>query len=113
MLAQGKSLEELPYIAKGHPYMNIIAMVACIVICLISGWSYFVPADPIGLVGCYGGLIIFFGAYLILKVWTKEKLVPYEMMDLETDVRHYTEEEILKDQENSKGFLKKFINIFT
>ncbi|KAI8890931.1 hypothetical protein K501DRAFT_167765, partial [Backusella circina FSU 941] len=113
MIAQGKSLDELPYIARGHPYMNIVAMTACIVICLISGWSYFVPADPIGLVGSYAGLILFFGAYLVLKLWKKEKMVPYEIMDLETDVRHYTEEEILKDQENSKGFWKKFINIFT
>jgi lysine-specific permease len=94
MIAQGKDLQQLPYIAPGHPYMNILVMVACIVIILISGWSYFVPADAIGLVGSYGGALIALGGYIILKIYTKSKIIPLDEIDLDTGVRYFTLEEL-------------------
>ncbi|CEP13657.1 hypothetical protein [Parasitella parasitica] len=99
MIVQGKDLDQLPYIAPGHPYMNILSMIVCIVIILISGWSYFVPADAIGLVGSYGGALIALAGYLILRFWTKSKLVPLDQIDLDTGVRYFTLEELAAEKE--------------
>ncbi|CAO0797783.1 unnamed protein product [Mucor circinelloides] len=102
MIVQGKDLNQLPYIAPGHPYMNLLSMAACIVIILISGWSYFVPADAIGLVGSYGGALIALGGYLALKFWTKSKLVPLDQIDLDTGVRYFTLEELAAEKDQDK-----------
>ncbi|GAA5805953.1 hypothetical protein HPULCUR_011480 [Helicostylum pulchrum] len=111
MIVQGKDLNQLPYIAPGHPYMNLISIAACIVIILISGWSYFVPADAIGLVGSYGGTLIAIIGYLILRFWKKTKLIPLEEIDLDTGVRYFTVEELDAEKEELKNepFLKKLI----
>lgn len=109
MIVQGKDLSQLPYIAPGHPYMNLLSIVVCIVIIIISGWSYFVPADAIGLIGSYGGALIALGAYLILKFWTKSKLIPLDQIDLDTGVRYYTLEELAaeKDQDTQLTIWQK------
>lgn len=99
MIVQGKDLNQLPYIAPGHPYMNLTAMIACIIIILISGWSYFVPADAINLVGSYGGALIVLGSYIIIKFWTKSKLIPLDEIDLDTGVRYFTVEELEAEKE--------------
>lgn len=111
MIVQGKDLNQLPYIAPGHPYMNLISIAACIIIILISGWSYFVPADAIGLVGSYGGTLIAVIGYLILRFWKKTKLIPLEEIDLDTGVRYFTVEELDAEKEEIKNepFLKKVI----
>lgn len=74
--------------------MNILAMIGCVVIILISGWSYFVPADAIGLVGSYAGALLVVFSYLFLKYWTKSKIVPLDQIDLDTGVRYYSIEEL-------------------
>lgn len=111
MIVQGKDLNQLPYIAPGHPYMNLISIGACAVIILISGWSYFVPADPIGLVGSYGGLVIALGGYIILRIWKKTKLIPLEEIDLDTGVRYFSIEELDAEKEELKNetFWQKLI----
>ncbi|CAO3643773.1 unnamed protein product [Mucor hiemalis] len=113
LIVQGKDLNQLPYIAPGHPYMNILAMVVCVVIVLISGWSYFVPADPIGLIGSYGGFLLVVFGYLVLKFWTKSKLIPLDQIDLDTGVRYFTIEELDAEKEERKNetFLKKLIAV--
>lgn len=113
LIVQGKDLNQLPYIAPGHPYMNILAMVVCVVIVLISGWSYFVPADAIGLIGSYGGFLLVLFGYLVLKFWTKSKLIPLDQIDLDTGVRYFTVEELdaEKEERKNESFLKKLIAI--
>lgn len=113
LIVQGKDLNQLPYIAPGYPYMNILAMVVCVVIILISGWSYFVPADVIGLIGSYGGFLLVVFGYLVLKFWTKSKLIPLDEIDLDTGVRYFTVEELDAEKEERKNetFLSKLIAI--
>lgn len=112
LIVQGKDLNQLPYIAPGHPYMNILVMVVCIVIILISGWSYFVPADAIGLVGSYAGALIVLFGFLGLKYWSKSKLVPLDEIDLDTGVRYFTIEELdaEKDEKRKETFFKKLLS---
>lgn len=114
MTVQGKDLNQLPYKAPGHPYMNIFIMVACIIIILISGWSYFVAFDAVNFVGTYAGALIVLFGYLILKFWTKSKIVPLDEIDLDTGVRYFTVEELdaEKDEDKNQSFWNKMITVF-
>jgi lysine-specific permease len=81
---QGRSIKDLPIAAPFHPFGDIFGMVACVVIALIAGYSYFVPADPVGLVGNYGGLIVCGILFIVLKVYTRSKMIPIDQIDLDT-----------------------------
>jgi lysine-specific permease len=115
MVVQGKDLNQLPYKAPGHPYMNILTMIACIAIILISGWSYFVPFDPVNFVGTYAGALIVLFGYIILKFWTKSKLIPLDEIDLDTGVRYFSVEELdaEKEEDRKQSIWKKLIAVFT
>ncbi|KAI8146766.1 lysine-specific permease [Fennellomyces sp. T-0311] len=84
--AQGKSLDILPFKAPLHPFGDIFDVFACCVCSLITGYSYFVPADAVGLVGNYAGLILCFIGWVIAKWYTKCKMVPLTEIDLDTGV---------------------------
>ncbi|ORX45470.1 lysine-specific permease [Hesseltinella vesiculosa] len=116
-LAQGHQLSELPYIAPFFPYANYIAIVGCAVIILISGWSYFVPPSAEGLVGNYGGPIIFIGGMLVHKFWTKSKFIPLHEVDLVTDARvDWKQLDFQEDEQEGskkKAFLQRLVSIFT
>lgn len=59
-------------------------MIACVVIALMAGYSYFVPADPVGLIGNYGGLIVCAILFIVLKFYTRSKMIPIDQIDLDT-----------------------------
>ncbi|RCH86207.1 hypothetical protein CU098_006344, partial [Rhizopus stolonifer] len=81
---QGRLTSDLPITTPFHPFGDIFGMVACTVIALIAGYSYFVPADAVGLIGNYGGLIVCAILYITLKLWTKSKMIPIDQIDLDT-----------------------------
>ncbi|KAI9319814.1 amino acid permease/ SLC12A domain-containing protein [Dichotomocladium elegans] len=83
---QNKDRSVIPMHAPLHPFGDLFAIVACIVCSLITGYSYFSPADPVGLVGNYAGLILCAIGWAITKWYTKSTLVPYAEMDLDTGV---------------------------
>lgn len=64
-------------------------MVACIVISLIAGYSYFVPANAVGLIGNYLGLIAIVILYICLKFYTKSKVIPISEIDIDTGRADY------------------------
>lgn len=82
MKRQGHSVDELPIKAPFHPFGDIFGMIACVVISLMAGYSYFVPADPIGLVGNYAGIILCIIGFVCTKLYTKSKMVPLDEIDL-------------------------------
>lgn len=84
MIYQGRSIKELPIAAPFHPFGDIFGMLACTVIALISGYSYFVPADAVGLIGNYAGLIVCAILFIVLKFYTGSKMVPISEIDLDT-----------------------------
>ncbi|SAM08718.1 hypothetical protein [Absidia glauca] len=112
-LAQGHHLSELPYVALGYPFSNYFVVIACIAIILISGWSYFVPASPQGLVGSYGGPIIFIAGMMIHKLWTKSRLVLVEEADVVTGARTEWKDTSLEDPKKKQGIWQKVVSIFT
>lgn len=101
---QGVSLDILPFHAPWHPFGDLFDMIACCVLSLITGYSYFIPpidSDQIvGIVGNYAGLVICAIGYVISKWWLKAKLVPLEDIDLFTGRADDLEE--LKEMANQK-----------
>ncbi|KAG1222993.1 hypothetical protein G6F35_004940 [Rhizopus arrhizus] len=84
MKVQNRSLDSLPIRTPFHPFGDIFGMIACTVIALMAGYSYFVPPSAIGLIGNYAGLILCAIGYTITKIWTRSKMVPLELIDLDT-----------------------------
>lgn len=81
---QGLSVKDLPITTPFHPFGDIFGMVACVVIALIAGYSYFVPADAVGLIGNYGGLIVCAILFITLKLYTRSKMIPISEIDIDT-----------------------------
>lgn len=95
---QGRPLSDLPYVAPGYPYFDVFAVLACSILALLGGWSSFVPADPIGLVGNYAGLVIAFFGFLITKLYTKSKVVRLCDIDLDTGRVEYVNNDDVVDE---------------
>ncbi|KAI8086017.1 amino acid permease/ SLC12A domain-containing protein [Halteromyces radiatus] len=112
-LTQGHQLSELPYVAMGYPFANFFVAVACVIIIIISGWSYFVPASPQGLVGSYGGPIIFIGGMVIHKFWTKSNMVPIDEVDVISGARMDWKEDSILALDSKSSFWNKLVSIFT
>ncbi|KAI7882518.1 hypothetical protein K492DRAFT_160467 [Lichtheimia hyalospora FSU 10163] len=82
--AQNMDLAILPMTAPLHPFGDLFTMVASVVCALITGYSYFYPADPVGLVGNYAGLVLCVVGFIVTKLYTKSKMVPLKDIDLIT-----------------------------
>ncbi|GAB5588908.1 hypothetical protein Unana1_03808 [Umbelopsis nana] len=95
---QGRPLSDLPYVAPGYPYFDIFAVIACSILALLGGWSSFVPADPIGLVGNYAGLVVALFGFLITKLYTKSKVVRLCDIDLDTGRVEYVNNDDVVDE---------------
>ncbi|KAL0096571.1 amino acid permease/ SLC12A domain-containing protein [Phycomyces blakesleeanus] len=83
-ISQGRKLSDLPFVAPCYPFGDIFGMIACIVIALMAGYSYFSPASAVGLIGNYAGLILCAAGFITTKLWTKSKMVPIDQIDLDT-----------------------------
>ncbi|KAI7871604.1 amino acid permease/ SLC12A domain-containing protein [Spinellus fusiger] len=83
-LRQKYRLSDLPFVAHAHPFGDLFSMAACIVVCLVSGRPYFSPVNILGLVGHYGGLILFLLGLIIAKLWTKSEIIPIDQIDLDS-----------------------------
>lgn len=84
--AQNKDFSIIPIRAPYHPFGDLFVMVACCVIALMTGYSYFYPPDPVGLVGNYAGIILCAIGWAITKWWTKSKMIPPAEIDVDTGV---------------------------
>lgn len=84
MKIQNRSISDLPIRTPFHPFGDIFGMIACTVISLIAGYSYFVPADAVGLIGNYAGLILCVLGFIATKLWTRSKMIPLDLIDLDT-----------------------------
>lgn len=80
-LRQGNSLEDLPYKAPFYPYLNYISLGLGILLCLVQGWSVFVPFSAANFVDVYIIIPFFFILWIGYKLCLKTKWVKYEDMD--------------------------------
>ena len=81
---QGRTMESLPMRAPLHPFGDIVGMIGCGIITFAAGYSHFRPANAVGLIGNYGGTILFILGFGITKLVTKSKMVPLKEIDLDT-----------------------------
>ncbi|CDS13527.1 hypothetical protein LRAMOSA05703 [Lichtheimia ramosa] len=84
--AQNKDYSVIPIRAPLHPFGDLFVMIACCVIALMTGYSYFYPPDAVGLVGNYAGIIMCAIGWAITKWWTKSKMIPPAEIDVDTGV---------------------------
>ncbi|KAI7886600.1 hypothetical protein K492DRAFT_233366 [Lichtheimia hyalospora FSU 10163] len=103
-IAQGKDLSIIPMRAPWHPFGDLFVMIACCVIALMTGYSYFYPPDAVGLVGNYAGIIMCAIGWAITKWWTKSKMIPPAEIDVDTGVS----EQIGKPQEEENDITGNF-----
>ncbi|KAI9489402.1 amino acid permease-domain-containing protein [Zychaea mexicana] len=81
---QGRDLKDLPMTVPMHPIGDILDVFVCPIIALFTGYKYFIPAQAVGIIGQYLGLILCLVGFIALKVFTKSKLIPLKEMDLDT-----------------------------
>ncbi|KAI7898062.1 amino acid permease/ SLC12A domain-containing protein [Cokeromyces recurvatus] len=119
---QGRTVKDLPITTPFHPFGDLFGMVACVVIALMAGYSYFVPPNAVGLIGNYGGLVCILILFIVLKFWTKSKMIPIDEIDLDTGRADYSSDLMTKEGEEDdsdktgpiwKRIWKKFVYIVT
>jgi lysine-specific permease len=86
-IKQGRSLDELPYVAKGYPYAPLIAFIVCIII--IAGQNYELFTESHiqwqGIVLSYFCVPLFIVLWLGYKWTHKTKIIPLHECDFDTD----------------------------
>lgn len=113
-IKQGNSVQDLPYVAPLYPYSNYFGIGLGIFLCLVQGWTVFVPFDAGGFVDAYVMIPIFFIVFFGVKYFKKTKWVSYEDMDFETDRLEESDNvtierstsQIENSEENSGGIFK-------
>lgn len=88
-VSQGKSLNELGFLAPLFPWLNIFAIILGIVLILVQGWSSFDPWNKSTFIDAYIMLPVFFlvwGGYDLF--YFKSRLIKYADMDFVTGKRH-------------------------
>lgn len=84
-LAQGRSLDDLPYRAKSFPFGPLFALILCMIIIIGQGYQAFTAekVDWSALAASYIGLVLFLVVWLAYKLKHKTKMIPLEECDLE------------------------------
>ncbi|KAI8889001.1 hypothetical protein K501DRAFT_239256 [Backusella circina FSU 941] len=112
----GRSVDELPIKAPFHPFGDLFGMIACVVIALMAGYSYFVPPSAVGLIGNYAGLILCVLGFIVTKLWTKSKMIPIAEIDIDTGRSDFTFEANQKEEISGPWYTrawKRFVYIVT
>lgn len=86
-IAQGRSLDDLPYRAKWFPFGPLFALALCIFVILGQNYSAFTNGtiDWNGALISYIGLPLFIAVWLIYKIVKKTKIVPLEKCDFSVE----------------------------
>lgn len=84
-VAQGRSLDELPYRAKWFPFGPIFAFVLCVIVIIGQNFQGFMsqPIDWIGIAASYIGLPLFLIVWLSYKFIKKTKVIPLQECKLD------------------------------
>lgn len=88
-IKQGLDINKLPYIAKGYPYVPLIAMILCIVIIAGQHYKAFIEnnIDWYEIIISYIGIPIFITLWLGYKFFKKTKIVNLAECDFEYETR--------------------------
>lgn len=83
---QGKDLADLPYLAKGYPFVPLSAFAACLFIIAAQNYQALTrsPIDWYGLIIAYIGIPLFFLVWFTHKWLKKTRIVPLAECNFET-----------------------------
>lgn len=97
-LKQGNQHCDLPFKSPLYPYTNYFGIGLGIVLCLVQGWTVFVPFQAGQFVDLYIMLPLFFVIWAAYKWFLKSKWVAYEDMDFVSDRVDYETHEASVDE---------------
>lgn len=86
---RGLPLEDLPFKSPFFPWTNYLAIVLGVLLCLVQGWSCFVPFDYKTFIDAYILLPLFFVSWFCYdRFYFKEKLlISFEQMEFDSGRR--------------------------
>ncbi|KAJ3266007.1 hypothetical protein HK104_006186 [Borealophlyctis nickersoniae] len=87
LVAQGYSLDDLPYKAPFYPFGPIISLFLGFALLLAQGiymGAVKKPFDPVNIVSVYSGLPLYILLFVVYKLVYKTRMVPLEEVDLRT-----------------------------
>ncbi|KAF9138448.1 hypothetical protein BG015_002381 [Linnemannia schmuckeri] len=108
--AQGRSLNDLPFVSKLYPFGPIYTIVICMIILLGQGYTAFAPFSIKMFLSAYVTLPFIAILYFGNKFWCKTKILKLVDVDLDTGrsfVEHDTEEE---EGEKKQTWWRRFVN---
>ncbi len=97
-IAQGHSIDELPYKAAYYPYTAWIGLIFNSFLALVQGWAVFKPFDAKTFVDAYILLPFFFILFFGFKFWFKTKWLGPLEVDLDTDRRIYVDDNVIEEK---------------
>ncbi|RUP44203.1 hypothetical protein BC936DRAFT_149791 [Jimgerdemannia flammicorona] len=110
-VAQGRSLDDLPYRAKLYPFGPIFALSLGIIICLLQGLNNFManPVDVPTAIASYIGIPLFAIFYGVYKIVKGTKLIPLLEVDLDSGREEIVLHQALFDHEDAAGSSKDVV----
>ncbi|KAI7852212.1 amino acid permease/ SLC12A domain-containing protein [Circinella umbellata] len=81
---QNRDFKDLPMTAPWHPLGDMLDVIVCPLIAVFTGYKYFNPPSAVGVIGQYLGLFLCVIGFVLLKIFTKSKLIPLKDIDLDT-----------------------------
>ncbi|CAO3595004.1 unnamed protein product [Absidia cylindrospora] len=108
-VAQGRSIDELPFKARLFPFGPVFTFLVCLFVLIGQGYdSWFAqPVVAADIIACYIGIPVFFAFYIGYKVVVGSKVVPLMDVDLDTGreeiIRHTMEMDETKQYDPLEG----------
>lgn len=87
-IAQGRSLEELPYKAEWYPFGPLFALIVCLIVMAGQNYTAFTgpEIDWYGASVAYIGIPVFLAVYIWYKMKYQTKLIPLTKINLNRDL---------------------------
>ncbi|KAF9385598.1 hypothetical protein CPC16_007909 [Podila verticillata] len=101
--AQGRSLNDLPFVSRLYPFGPIYTIVVCVVILLGQGYTAFNPWDVKSFLSAYVTLPFIFILYFGNKFWSKTKILRLVDVDLDTGRSYMDTSMPVMDSESEKN----------
>ncbi|KAF9575071.1 hypothetical protein BGW38_008255, partial [Lunasporangiospora selenospora] len=108
--AQGRSLQDLPFVSRLYPFGPIYTIVICLTILLGQGYTAFSPFSVKNFLSAYVTIPFIFILYFGNKFWARTKILRLVDVDLDTG-RSYLDTS-MPIEEEKVGFMTKVRNWF-
>ncbi|KAG0356602.1 hypothetical protein BG005_004470 [Podila minutissima] len=101
--AQGRSLNDLPFVSRLYPFGPIYTLAVCVIILLGQGYTAFSPWDTKAFLSAYVTLPFIFILYFGNKFYSKTKILRLVDVDLDTGRSYMDTSMPVMDSESEKN----------